>query len=193
MATIIDLLREEHRDINKLLTVLEQELAVFDRQERPDYDVIQAAIAYFQDYPDCCHHPKEDMIFEKLKARDPIAAERVGDVKAEHRHEAERLEREAKTVRNILLDQDISRQAFGVLMRDFIGQQRTHMRLEERVLFPAAVNTLSGDDWAAIGSQWADRKDSLFNVAMEEKCSSLRDRVLQWAGENRERAQAGRL
>jgi hemerythrin-like domain-containing protein len=193
MATIIDLLREEHRDIDKLLTVLEEELAVFDRQERPDYEVLQAAIAYFQDYPDCCHHPKEDMIFEKLKARDPVAAERVGDVKAEHRREAERLERVAQAVRNILLEQEISRQAFAVLMHDFIGQERAHMRLEERVLFPAAVNALTGEDWGAIDSQWADRKDSLFNVAMEEKCQSLRDRVLQWAGENREHAQAGRL
>lgn len=193
MATIIDLLRQEHRDIDKLLTVLEAELAVFDRQGRPDYDVIQAAIAYFQDYPDCCHHPKEDMIFEKLKARDPAAAERVGDVKAEHRHEAERLERVAQVVRNVLLDREISRQAFVVVMRDFIGQQRTHMRAEERVLFPAVVNALSGEDWAAIDSQWANRKDTLFNVAMEEKCESLRDRILLWAGENRERAQADRL
>jgi len=192
MATIIDLLREEHRDIDKLLTVLAEELAVFDRQERPDYEVIQAAIAYFQDYPDCCHHPKEDMIFEKLKARDPIAAERIGDVKAEHRHEAERLERVAQAVRHILLDQEISRQAFAIVMRDFIGQERSHMRLEERVLFPAAVNALSGDDWSAIDSQWADRKDTLFNVAIEEKCQSLRDRVLQWAGQNRERAPADR-
>ena len=33
---IIDLLRQEHRNIEKLLLVLEQELSVFDRGERPD-------------------------------------------------------------------------------------------------------------------------------------------------------------
>ena len=46
--------------------------------------VIQAVIGYFQDYPDCCDHPKEDMVLEKLKARDPVAAESVGDLEAEH-------------------------------------------------------------------------------------------------------------
>jgi len=185
MATIIDLLREEHRDIDKLLVVLEEELAIFDRQERPDYEVIQAAIAYFQDYPDCCHHPKEDMIFEKLKARSPSAAERVGDVKVEHRQEAERLQRLADAVRHILLDQKIPRQAFDAVMHDFIGHQRRHMSFEERVLFPAALSVLPGEDWLEIDLRWRDWKDSLFNVAMEEKCQSLRDRILQWARENR--------
>ena len=45
---IIDLLRQEHRNIEKLLLVLEEELRVFDRGERPDYEVVLADIAYFQ-------------------------------------------------------------------------------------------------------------------------------------------------
>src|SRR5579859_5248159 len=124
MATIIDLLREEHRDIDKLLTVLEEELAVFDRQERPDYEVIQAAIAYFQDYPDCCHHPKEDMIFEKLKARDPVAAQSVGDLEAEHLNEHTRLGRVADVIRKILADHVVPRRTFEDVVRDFIAHER---------------------------------------------------------------------
>ena len=84
MTQILDILREEHRNIEKLLLVLERELGVFNRAERPDYHVVQSVIEYFQDYPDSCHHPKEDMIFEKLKARDPTAAASVGDLEAEH-------------------------------------------------------------------------------------------------------------
>ena len=73
---IIDLLRQEHRNIEKLLFVLEQELSVFDRGERPDYEVIWAVIAYFQVFPDAYHHPQENAVFEKLKARDPAEAAR---------------------------------------------------------------------------------------------------------------------
>jgi hypothetical protein len=39
MVEIIEILREEHRNIEKLLRVMEQELSVFDRAERPDYEV----------------------------------------------------------------------------------------------------------------------------------------------------------
>jgi len=185
MARIIELLRREHGDISDLLKVLEDELAVFDRQERPDYEVIQAVISYFQDYPDCCHHPKEDMIFDTLKARNPVAAKSVGDLDAEHRHENERLARVARIVRNILLDGDIPRELFGDVVRDFIEQQRQHIEIEERVFFPAAAKALLPEDWLEIDAAWTDTENSLFNVAMEEKGQSLRDRVLLWEEENR--------
>jgi len=35
----------EDRNVEKLLLVLERELSVFDRGERPDYEVIWAVIA----------------------------------------------------------------------------------------------------------------------------------------------------
>ena len=68
---IIDFLRQEHRNIEKLLLILERELSVFDRGERPDYQVIHAIIAYFLVYPDAYHHPQEDMVFEKLESAIP--------------------------------------------------------------------------------------------------------------------------
>ena len=184
MARMIELLRAEHRDIEQLLNVLEGELEVFERRERPDYEVIQTIISYFQDYPDCCHHPKEDMIFDKLKARDSPKAKGIGDVEAEHRRETERLDRVAKVVRHILLDREILRETFSTVVRDFIDHQRVHMALEERTLFPAAANALRPQDWQEIDSKWNDKTETLFNVAMEEKYRSLRDRILRWGREN---------
>jgi hemerythrin-like domain-containing protein len=186
MARMIELLRAEHRDIEQLLNVLEGELEVFERRERPDYEVIQTIISYFQDYPDCCHHPKEDMIFDKLKARDSPKAKGIGDVEAEHRQETERLDRVARIVRNVLLDREIARQTFSEVMRDFIDQQRVHMAMEERTLFPVAENALRPEDWREIDVKWNDKTESLFNVAMEERCQSLRDRILRWGRENKE-------
>ena len=88
---VIEILRQEHRDIEKLLLVLERELGVFARGEHPDYEVIHAVIAYFQVYPDACHHPLEDVVFEKLKVRDPTAAANIGDLAADHLRGTERL------------------------------------------------------------------------------------------------------
>ena len=49
---IIEQLSREHRNLEKLLDVLEHELDVFDRGERPDYEVIRAIISYFGVYPE---------------------------------------------------------------------------------------------------------------------------------------------
>jgi hemerythrin-like domain-containing protein len=58
MVEIIKILREEHRNIEKLLRVMEQELNVFDRGERPDYEVFGAIIEFFKKYPDSCQPSK---------------------------------------------------------------------------------------------------------------------------------------
>jgi hemerythrin-like domain-containing protein len=75
---IIERLSQEHRNIEKLLAILERELEVFDRADRPDYEVIRAVISYFEVYPEVYHHPQEDLVFAKLRTRDPVAAAKVG-------------------------------------------------------------------------------------------------------------------
>jgi hemerythrin-like domain-containing protein len=77
MTYVVEVLRQEHRNIEKLLRILERELSVFDRGNRPNYEVVLGVIDYFKDYPDSCHHPKEDIIFEKLQLRDSIGEERL--------------------------------------------------------------------------------------------------------------------
>jgi hemerythrin-like domain-containing protein len=182
MTQIIDILRDEHRNIEQLLLVLERELCVFNRAERPDYHVVQSVIEYFQDYPDCCHHPKEDMIFEKLKARDPITAASIGDLEAEHGNGSKRLGRVARTVESILADREILRQTVDEIIRDFIDHERQHMAMEERVLFPAAVKVLLPQDWAEIRARLIARKDPL-DTALEAKYRLLRHLILQWEQE----------
>jgi hemerythrin-like domain-containing protein len=183
MSKIIEILLEEHRNIDKLLLVLEQELHVFDRSEGPDYEILQAVIQYFQDYPENCHHPKEDMVFAKLKTRDPAAAERIGDVEAEHHVETDRLRRFAQAVDDILAGREFLRQTFHDVVHEFIEHQRQHMDKEERLLFPAAVKGLRPEDWADIDARLNDRKDPLFNGAIATKFHALQRTILRWEGE----------
>jgi len=183
MSNIIQILLEEHRNIDKLLLVLEHELEVFDRSEEPDYEILQAVIQYFQDYPESCHHPKEDMVFEKLKVRDPAAANRIGDVEAEHQVETKRLRRLVEAVEEILAGREFLRQTFHDVVHDFIEHQRQHMDKEERLLFPAAVQGLRPDDWAELDARLNDQKDPLFNGVIETKFQALQRTILRWQHE----------
>ena len=124
MKEIIEDLRQEHRNIEKLLRVLERELSVFDHGDRPDYEVVLAIIDYFKDYPNSCHHPKEDIIVEKFKARDPVAAATIGNLEAEHSESAKRLRRVAEVVERVLRGDDLLRQRIDDIIRDFINHER---------------------------------------------------------------------
>ena len=87
MTTIIDVLKEEHRNIETLLLILEQELHVFMKGERPDFDILRSFITYFLDYPDQCHHPKEDLIFSILRKRNASMSKSIDEVMSEHENE----------------------------------------------------------------------------------------------------------
>ena len=176
---IIDLLRQEHSNMQSLLCVLERELNVFGWGDRPDYEVILAVIDYFRDYPDACHHPKENLIVDKLKARDPVASASIGDLEAEHREEASRLRRVAQAVERVLADQDLSRQVVDDVIRDFINQERQHMAMEERIVFPAALAALRSRDWAEIAMKLAVREDPFYQKGFEERFNNLRRDILE--------------
>ena len=183
MAKMIEILLKEHRNIKALLLVLERELEVFDRGERPDYEILRAVIQYFQDYPETCHHPKEDLVYGKLKLRDSAAAAPVGDAEAEHRLESERLRRFAEAVESILSEQELLRQTVHNDVYDFIAHQREHMDKEERLLFPAALKALKAKDWQEIDARLSDRKDPLFDGAVEKKYQALQREIRRWERE----------
>jgi hemerythrin-like domain-containing protein len=178
-AMIIDRLCQEHRNIETLLAVLERELQIFDRGDRPDYQVIRAIISYFELYPEVYHHPQEELVFARLKLRDPPAAAKVGNLTLEHQKGAERLRRVAQAVDSVLADQEILRQNVDNIVRDFIEHQRRHIMMEDRDFFPAALNALEPQDWTEIASALTNPEDPLFSEAAEETFDALRARILQ--------------
>ena len=176
---IMERLSQEHRNIERLLTILERELEVFDRGDRPDYEVIGAIISYFELYPEVYHHPQEDVVFAKLKIRDPAAAAKVGDLAREHQKGAERLRRVAQAVEYVLADGEVLRQDVDTIVRDFIAHERQHMMMEDRDFFPAALKALKPQDWMEIASALTNAEDPLFSEAAEETFEALRARILQ--------------
>jgi hemerythrin-like domain-containing protein len=179
MVEIIEILRQEHRNIEKLLHVMEQELSVFNRAEQPDYEVFGAMIEFFKRYPDSCHHPKEDIIYEKFRARAPDRAAAIPDLEAEHREGAARLRRVAQVIDAVLNDQELLRDNVDRIVRDFIDNERKHMSLEDEVVFPAITCTLQPEDWADIALKIADRYGPPSKTDFEEHFSSLRRDILE--------------
>jgi hemerythrin-like domain-containing protein len=176
---IIERLSREHRNIETLLAVLERELEIFDRGDRPDYEVIRAIISYFELYPEIYHHPQEELVFAKLKFRDPAAAAKVGNLTLEHQKGTERLRRVAQAVDGVLADREIPRQNVDNIVRDFIEKERRHVMMEDHDFFPAALKVLEPQDWTEIASASTNHEDPLFSEAAEETFAALRARILQ--------------
>ncbi len=188
MVAILDALYRDHGNIARLLDILDEELAVFDEAERPDYEVICAIVDYFRTYPDRVHHPREDLVFAKLAERAPEAAKTVGDLVGEHVEVSARLARFAFALEQILGEGVMTRREFREIAREFVDGERRHMAAEEERFFPVALEALTEEDWAELDSTLSSEPDPLFRDDVHEEFAALRrqiDRMEQKAREER--------
>ena len=185
MAAVINTLREEHRNIARLLDVLDHQIGVFAEGGKPDYDIITGIAEYFLDYPDLCHHPKEDIVFARLSEAYPTATVTVGDLLAEHKTLHDRVVRFRFTVNALLGETDIARSAIVGAAYFFIEAERRHMQAEEKLFFPLAEQLLTPLDWSLIEGKLADGRETLFGERVDERFKNVRERLLAWESEYR--------
>ena len=176
---IIERLTQEHRNIRKLLEILERELELFGAGERPDYEVIRSIISYFEVYTEIYHHPQEDQLFAKLKTRDPTAAKRIGDLSREHRIGAIRLRKVAEAIDLVLSDENVLRETVDAIVRDFIAHERQHVLMEDQQVFPAAVKALKMQDWDEIVAAVDSHNDPLFSDVTEDRFRHVREYIFR--------------
>ena len=180
MSYAIEVLRKEHANMARLLALLEHQISRVERADGPDYELIKSIADYFADFPTSCHHPKEDIIYDKLREKNPDAAQAMGDLEDEHGAVADRLAELSQAIDNVLLEVEVSRERFCAVARRFIDDERRHMLMEERYFFPVALDALDDGDWAEIDARLKRPADPLFDAIVEDRFRSLRQELLDW-------------
>jgi hemerythrin-like domain-containing protein len=89
------------------------------------------------------------------------------------------LRRVAQAIDAVLNDQELLRENVDRIVRDFVDNERKHMALEEGMIFPAILETLSSADWAEIALTLADRYGPPSGADFEEQFSTLRRNILE--------------
>lgn len=174
MTLLIDDLRREHKTIAMALDTLEAQNVALAEAGEPDYDALAALAEYFTDFPEQVHHPKENLIWQALKARDAAAAAAIGDLENEHRYLTELTQTFVAAVNALRHDAEVRREAVTHVIKRFLDAERNHMNKEEQKFFPAAARTLTIEDWAAVASRARARPDPLAANAADERFALLR-------------------
>jgi hemerythrin-like domain-containing protein len=174
MSDAIFMLRLEHANIASVLDLLDDQFLRLESGAPVDRPLQLLAVEYLMDYPEDCHHPKEDLVFRKLERRDPARAADLSDLVGDHDRLAQMTECFAKDVRRTL---DAPKGAPIESLRLYIGAYRQHIAEEERSFLPAALECLTRDDLAELDFQLFDRRDHLFDHATEARFERLRREI----------------
>jgi hemerythrin-like domain-containing protein len=180
MSKIVDALRKEHAKILTVLDILEREIEAFADGVAVDYGLIAAIVDYFTDFPDQQHHPKEDLIFARLRRADPAAASGVGDLPALHAGLAAELQAFAGALEATTFDEIHPRTDLMALARAFIDHQRLHLTMEELYFFPVAEQTLDPGAWTELDTAIASASDPLVGGTSGDKFEALRRTIVGW-------------
>ncbi len=175
----IEQLKLDHRNMARLLDLVQSELESMRAGEPPDFDLLHSVMEYALHYPDICHHPKEDVIYRRLVRRDQSAEQRVGDLMKEHAHLAELTRKLAAALHNVAQDVEVPRAWLENLVEEYIGSNRRHIAAEEQRFFPLALVTLSDEDWQEIDASAVSKDDPLFGGRLAGQYRGLYDRIMR--------------
>ena len=178
MPATMRLLRRDHANFTLMLSVLERQSHITDSGKTPSLELIKLVLLYLRDYPRKVHHPKEDLIYGALALHMRGDAEAVFNVIQEHRALAERLEPLEQAVAAFDAGCPASVAIFRLQELRFIEKQRQHMALEEALLYPAAIQRLTAEEWARIDGFMANEQDPLFGDEVSAPYEKLREAIL---------------
>jgi len=148
MNDVLQSLLSEHDHMRKMLNIFDQQLAIFEKADQPDYEVLSESLAYCKDYLDVWHHPREDRLLDLLRARKPDRASPLVELEDQHRALAR------DTSRVVRLFRDVAERGAVYVREDLVGSGRElsratrhHIQWEEAHFFPVIEQSLEAADW----------------------------------------------
>lgn len=160
---VLRCLFEEHRHLGALVNALEHRAGQSGRLGSADYYLMRDIVGYLHDYPDKVHHPTENLLFEKLLVKEPSMVYFVKRLRRDHDTVAQETAELQQLLEEAIEEPDDEKEdAVREASKVFVAHQRTHMSFENREMFPAAIDTLSQEDWEEIEAHFAAVDDPLF-------------------------------
>ena len=147
---------EEHDRIRRMLACFDAQLAIFERAEQPDYEILAESLAYCRDYLDAWHHPREERMLELLQTRSAEKATAMSALGEQHRDLAD------TTSRVVGIFNDVAQRGAIRLRENLVHRGRElstaylrHLEWEETNLFPLARAVLAPADWETLDGEAA--------------------------------------
>ncbi len=159
----LHIIRDEHAALAAMLHALGM---MVDRGPgaNPDsfFDVLGAMLFYIDEFPERLHHPKESqLLFPRVARLAPQVRELIE--KLEHDHAQG--ETSVRALQHLLMAWELigesRRSAFEEAAKRYCKFYLEHMRLEESVIFPAALAVLTPADWQELDAAFATNCDPL--------------------------------
>lgn len=173
IARILEELREDHRNLARLLDLLESECRDIPDDGEPDMELLLDIMHYMTIYPDAIHHPREDLVYTAMREHCTDLAEGLECVPDDHREIAKLGATLRTDIEAIISGAAVTRQHLLEDLVNYVGHLRRHMEWEETDLFPRADALTRDSDTATIDVSQHMGEDPVFGATTARSFSNL--------------------
>lgn len=177
----INVLKIEHGNMCSILLLVRAQLDLIAASHTADFVLLANALHYMRKFPSQVHHPKEDMIFTLLSAKDPSIREQVAHASREHAHIYELEDWLIERALDVPRPGTVARARLLEFGRHYLQLQRAHSEREEQRLFPRAQELLSDQDWAEVAKKFNQIDDPLFGKHGQDRYVTLYEHLMREA------------
>jgi hemerythrin-like domain-containing protein len=153
-------LRDDHAGLSRVLREIDAQQTVLQSSPQSARPVLVEAMRYLLIYQHSVHHPREDLLFSRIRAREPGLYRNMNRLVREHRSGQQRTEELAGELSRATLEQLRGRTGLRLArqLHQYVRHTRAHMRREEAVFYAGSERVLRDPDWAVL-MQGAEQKD----------------------------------
>ena len=177
--TAIAIIKAEHKSLGTVLHTMQALLSrIAAGHIAADFGLLAAALYYIDDFPERCHHPKEDeYLFKRLRLRTVEFDAVLDRLQTEHVRSGAAV---SDLHRALVLYQGGAPEGLRLFISavdSYFAETREHFATEERLL-ASAREVLNEEDWALIAWAFAANDDPLFGNNQRLEFSQLYHRIM---------------
>lgn len=173
---------DEHKYVLRLMVLLEKEAKVLCEGNPADMECISHILNYITHYPDKYHHPKEELIFDRMVNADRETQRVIRKLRSGHAHVAEMGQAITDEIEAVSKSNSKrKREDLGKNALNYVYELREHIKLEETRIFTPALELLSKADWKAIDKEIIPIIDPVFDKAHNNEYKMLLGKYLNHA------------
>ncbi|WP_158070120.1 hemerythrin domain-containing protein [Motiliproteus sp. MSK22-1] len=179
MTLLMNDLRQDHKHISALLTILKNKLSTLKMGSHPNFALMAEVVDYLTDYADDYHHGKENLIYHYMQEHYPKKSNLISQQFREHEELRVLTKQLSATIDQALMDMPFLLEEFAAQLEQFVDRQSQHLFMEDSKIFPAIEQVLSSDDWAKLSDMLPKREDPLFGESREAHYQALYDALIE--------------
>ena len=163
-----DVLKQDHRVIEKVLAVVERFAEAPDKASLTDWE---KALDFIRGFADKCHHLKEEKILFPALEKHGIAREGgpIGMMLVEHEEARAYVREMVEALAHEGGDSEVRRTILGQNARAYLRLLREHIRKEDEVLFQMADEALSPEEQKELVQEFEKHETEEIGAGVHEK------------------------